>query len=45
MADLLVAFLLYHFNASYLWWIGYIIVFTIELVQELNHRGYYDNDV
>jgi len=38
MLDFLVAFSLYHFEANYLWWIGYIIVMLIEIIQELNHK-------
>lgn len=38
MLDLLVAFLLCHFNANYLWWIGYILVMLIEILQELSYK-------
>jgi len=38
MLDLLVAFILHHFNASYLWWIGYILVMLIEVLQELSYK-------
>jgi hypothetical protein len=38
MLDLLTAFLLYHFNADYRWWIGFIIVLLIETLQEINYK-------
>ena len=38
MLDFLVAFLLYHFDANYKWWIGFIIVVLIETLQEINYK-------
>jgi hypothetical protein len=43
MIELMTAFLLYQYKASYLWWIGYIIVWTIETIQDINYK-YGDND-
>lgn len=44
MLELLVAFSLYHNKASYLWWIAYIIVMLIEILQDLKQKGYYENE-
>jgi len=38
MLDFLAAFLLYHFDADYRWWIGFIIVGLIETLQEINYK-------
>ena len=44
MLELLTAFVLYYGHANYLWWIGYIIVMLIEILQDLKEKGYYDNE-
>jgi hypothetical protein len=38
MVELMTAFLLYNYHASYLWWIGYILVFLIETIQDINYK-------
>jgi hypothetical protein len=38
MLDFLTAFLLYHFDANYKWWIGFIIVVLIETLQDINYK-------
>jgi len=43
MLDFLVAFFLYHFDADYKWWIGFILVMLIEIIQEINFK-YGDKD-
>ena len=43
MLELITAFVLYNFHANYLWWIGYIIVWTIETIQDINYK-YGDNN-
>ena len=44
MLDFLVAFLLYHFDANYKWWIGFIIVVLIETIQDINNKYGVKND-
>jgi hypothetical protein len=44
MLDFLVAFSLYHFQADYKWWIGFIIVVLIETIQDINNKYGVKND-